>query len=58
MGKNVDVFQEESGMTQKELKENEEGIFDGCFYVWVDVTKKYMKDKEEKKFNDYEKIEK
>ena len=25
-----------------EIKDEEEGIFDGCFYVWVDVTKKYM----------------
>ncbi|MGP6220596.1 hypothetical protein [Caldiplasma sukawensis] len=40
-----------------EIKENEEGIFDGCFYVWVDVTKKYMEGKNVKSiFNNYEKL--
>ncbi|MCL4345789.1 MAG: hypothetical protein M1375_05340 [Candidatus Thermoplasmatota archaeon] len=44
-------------MSAANLNEDEEGIFDGCFYVWVDVTKKYMKNKDEKMFNDYEKLE-
>ena len=39
-----------------EISEDQEGIFDGCFYVWVDVTKKYMSEKDGK-FNDYNKID-
>lgn len=39
-----------------EIPEDQEGIFDGCFFVWVDVTKKYMSGKE-KQFNDYRKIQ-
>lgn len=45
-------------MSETELNDGEEGIFDGCFYVWVDVTKKYMSGSKEKNFNDYEKIKK
>ncbi|MCL4350716.1 MAG: hypothetical protein M1414_02340 [Candidatus Thermoplasmatota archaeon] len=40
------------------IDEGEEGIFDGCFYVWVSVTEKYMSKKEDKNFNDYNKLEK
>ncbi len=32
---------------------DEEGIVDGCFFTWVAVTEKYMKDKKQKKFNTY-----
>lgn len=32
-----------------------EGIVDGCFFTWVSVTEKYMKGKQDKTFNDYEK---
>jgi hypothetical protein len=39
-----------------DLKDNEEGIFDGCFYVWVDVTKKYM-GKNKKMFNNYKNLD-
>ncbi len=38
-------------------EDSNEGIFDGCFYVWVNVTEKYMSKDEKKKFNDYEKSE-
>ena len=31
----------------------EEGIVDGCFFVWVSVTEKYMKGKDGKMFNNY-----
>lgn len=58
MGKIIVVLQEEFAMSQNELKEDEEGIFDGCFYVWVDVTKKYLNGTNGRKFNDYEKIRK
>ncbi len=55
MGKSEIFLQEVYEMS--EIKQEEEGIFDGCFYVWVDVTKKYMSDKG-KTFNDYTKLEK
>jgi hypothetical protein len=32
---------------------DDEGIVDGCFFTWVAVTERYMKDKPQKKFNTY-----
>jgi hypothetical protein len=55
MGKGEIFLQEVPEMS--EIKQEEEGIFDGCFYVWVDVTKKYMSG-DGKTFNDYKKLEK
>ncbi len=57
MGTAEEILSEVLEMSAANLNEDEEGIFDGCFYVWVDVTKKYMKNKDEKMFNDYEKLE-
>ncbi|MHB8360483.1 MAG: hypothetical protein ACYDAO_01755 [Thermoplasmataceae archaeon] len=35
-----------------------EGIVDGCFFTWVAVTEKYMKEKGNKTFNTYKEADK
>lgn len=44
-------------MEKVERRKADQGIVDGCFFTWVEVTQRYSeKLMEEKKFNDYRKI--